>query len=215
MADRAFIFDLDGTLVDTLSDITSAINLMLSDYNFEKHSEAEVVKMIGRGARHLITCALPESKREDAFITEALERYRNYYDANLVVKTHVYCGLSEVLNTLKNKGIKMAVLSNKDDRHVKIIVRKLLPYIFEIYNGFRPHFPHKPAPGAVLDIMDKLGVKPENTVYIGDSSVDVLTAQNAGVYSVGVAWGFAGVEPFKAIAPDKIFYTPEELLLLI
>lgn len=212
MNKKALIFDLDGTLVDTISDITFSLNKMLDSYGLEMHTEADVRKMIGKGARNLVTRALPENKREDSFIDMALECYRGIYEKNLVVKTYAYDGISEALNELKERGIKLAVLSNKDDSHVKITVDTLLPGVFESVNGFSPLFPHKPSPDAVFDIMKRINVQPEETAFVGDSKVDILTAKNAGIMSVGVMWGFDEGASFEENVPDVKISMPKELL---
>ncbi len=214
MNKKALIFDLDGTLVNTVSDIAGAVNAMLEHYGFPKHDDEAVQRMIGKGAKNLITQALPDKNRTPEFIDEALECYRSCYDRNLIVKTYVYEGLHEVLLTLKNDGVKMAVLSNKDDRHVKEIVKKLMPGFFISADGFSPLYPHKPAPDAVLAIMKKMGVTREETAFVGDSAVDVQTAKNVGMTSVGVSWGFGGAAAFSDNVPDIIVDLPSELLNL-
>ncbi len=204
---KALIFDLDGTLVDTLEDIGAAVNATLLHYNLPTHSLLEIKKMIGKGAKNLITRALPEDKREEGFVDEALAYYRAYYDSHLIVHTRVYNGLESVLRELKNKGVIMAVLSNKDDSHVVKIVNTLLPDIFETAMGFNPRFQRKPNPESLVAMMNGLGVSPEDTAYVGDLIVDAETAKNAGVTSVIVEWGFDTVD-FDA---DFIISTPEEL----
>ena len=106
----------------------------------------------------------------------------------------------------------MAVLSNKDDNHVKTIVDILMPGIFTSVNGFSPLYPHKPAPDSVLAIMEQTGMSKEETAFIGDSAVDIKTASNASLFSVGVTWGFGGSESFKDVSPDLLVYKPEQLL---
>ena len=212
MDKKAIIFDLDGTLVDTLSDISSAVNEMLVHFNLPVHTEADICRMIGTGARNLIRLALPEERRNDAFVDETLEYYRGCYDRSLIVNTRVYKGLYEVLCKFRDDGVKMAILSNKDDGHVKAIVNALLPDLFLYANGFSPLYPRKPSPEAVIALMDKLGVKKEETAFVGDSSVDIQTGRNAGILSVGVTWGFGGKEAFLGMTPDVTVDCPEQLL---
>ncbi len=214
MDKRALIFDLDGTLVNTVSDIANAVNEMLIRYGFPIHDDDTVRKMIGKGAKNLISQVLPEKNRTPEFIDEALEYYRDCYDKKLIVKTHIYEGLLDVLLKLKSNGVKMAVLSNKDDRHVKKIVKALLPDIFVLANGFSPIYPHKPAPDSVFAIMETMGVKKEETAYVGDSAVDIQTARNAGITAIGVSWGFSGISAFDNNVPDIIVNSPSELLKL-
>lgn len=212
MNKNAYIFDLDGTLVNTLSDIAYSVNEMLSHYGFENHSEDEVRRMIGKGSKNLIGQSLPKDKRNEGFISEAHGYYLKCYENNLTRSTYVYEGLMQVLHEFKQRGCKMAVLSNKDDRHVKEIVNVLMPDIFVSVNGFSPLYPHKPAPDSVLAIMEEMGVSKEKTAFVGDSAVDVKTALNAGLYSVGVSWGFGGVDSFCDVTPDILVHTPKQLL---
>lgn len=212
MTKNALIFDLDGTLVDTLSDITYSVNEMLRHYGFDGHTEDEIRKMIGKGSKNLISRSLPENMRSEDFIAEALAYYVKCYENNLTVRTYVYDGLIEVLQEFKAKGYRMAVLSNKDDRHVKEIVNTLMPDVFVSANGFSPLYPHKPAPDSVLAIMREMGISAEETAFIGDSAVDIRTAANAGLFSVGVSWGFGGADSFRDAAPDMLVHTPKQLL---
>lgn len=212
MNKKALIFDLDGTLVNTLSDIAGSVNEMLSHYGFELHSDDEIRRMIGKGARNLITQALPEGRRDKGFVDEALEYYRKCYDINTVVKSYVYEGVAELLEEFKKRGVKMAVLSNKDDGHVKKIVDALLPDYFLFANGFSPIFPHKPSPDSVLAMMKEMGVTKAETAFVGDSAVDVQTAHNAGILSIGVSWGIGGASSFIDCNPDVLVNTPSEIL---
>lgn len=215
MNKKLIIFDLDGTLVDTASDIASAVNMMLEHYGLPIHSEDNVRKMIGKGAKNLIFQALPSTHRGEEALNEALEYYRGCYDRNLIVKTHVYSGIRDVLCELKDRGVQMAILSNKDERQVKTIADTLLPNMFVSVNGFTIKFPHKPAPDAVYDIIDRYGANKDDVAFVGDSSIDVITAKNAGVLSVGVTWGFAGEAAFDLAAPDVVVTSPEQLLGII
>lgn len=212
MTKNALIFDLDGTLVNTLSDIAYSVNEMLNHYGFDKHTEDEIRRMIGKGSKNLISQSLPENMRYDAFVSEAHSYYVKCYEDNLTVRTYVYDGLADVLREFKTRGYRMAVLSNKDDRHVKEIVNTLMPDIFASVNGFSPLYPHKPAPDSVLAIMKEMGVSAERTVFIGDSAIDIKTAANAGLYSIGVSWGFGGVDSFKDVTPDVLVHEPVQLL---
>ena len=214
MNKKAIIFDLDGTLVNTLDDIADSVNDSLAHYGYPTHATDEIRRMIGKGAKNLITRALPSENRDDKTVTEVLEYYRKRYSDNIVVKTHAYDGICGVLEELHSKGVRMAVLSNKDDGQVKEIAGKLLPDVFEIVNGFSPEFPHKPAPDSVLDIMSKMAISADETALVGDSVVDVLTARNANIMSVGVIWGFGGEEEFDDTNPDLTVKSASELLKL-
>lgn len=214
MNKKAIVFDLDGTLVNTLDDIADSVNAALVYFGYPIHNVNDIRLMIGKGAKNLITRALPPDNRSDTEIEEILKYYREYYSKNLLVKTCVYDGVFEALNILSSRGVKLAVLSNKDDGQVKEIVSKLLPNTFEIISGYSPKFPHKPAPDSVLDIIDKLGISLSETAFVGDSSVDILTAKNAGILSAGVTWGFGGEQEFNENIPDVIVRSPIQLCKL-
>lgn len=211
---KTFIFDLDGTVVNTLDDIAYNINLMLEHYSFKPHSVEEIRVMVGNGARKLVERALPENKRSSSFIEEALKVYQKFYDNNIIVKTFVYDGMKDTLIKLKEKGCSLAIISNKDERHVTEVVDKLLPNVFDIVKGFDGAFPHKPAPDVVLNVINRLDSKLWETCFVGDSKVDILTAENTGIMSVGVLWGFGGERSFYECSPDVVITSPEELLKL-
>ena len=209
---KLLIFDLDGTLVNTAEDIADAVNAAMIHFGYPTHNLEKIISFIGNGARLLITRALPSDARGDKLIDEVLEYYRDWYENHLIFHTYVYDGLIDALKTLKLRGVKLAVLSNKDNRHVREIVDTLLPDLFDIANGFLPQYPHKPAPDAVFAIAESLRIKMEDCAFIGDSAVDIQTAKNAGILSVGVAWGFLGTAPYEKNTPDIITYSPKDLL---
>lgn len=211
MDNKALVFDLDGTLVNTLADIAASVNVALDFFNLPQHSEEAICKMIGKGAKNLIFNALPEEKRDDVFLEKVLAFYNDYYDKHLVVNTYVYPGMSEVLTELKKQGKALFILSNKNDRQVKEIAGTLLPDIFTSVNGFSPDFPHKPSPDALLDIIGRFGFAADDTMIIGDSAVDVQTAVNANIKSVGVTWGFGGKTSFERIHPDFVAEDSKQL----
>lgn len=211
---KTFIFDLDGTVVNTIDDIAYNINLMLKSYSYEQHSTEEVLKMVGNGARKLVERSLPVEARSDERINQALEVYQKFYDENLIVNTCVYDGMKETLLKLKERGCSLAVISNKDHRHVYEVVDKLLPGVFDVVKGYDGNFPHKPSPEVVLNVLDVLKAKKSEACFVGDSKVDILTAENTGITSVGVLWGFGGENSFIECAPEFTISKPEQLLSL-
>lgn len=211
---KNFIFDLDGTVVNTIDDIAYNINLMLGRYSFKQHTIEEVRGMVGNGARKLVERALPENARSEEFIKEALDVYQKFYDENLIVNTFVYDGMKDVLLKLKEKGCFLAVISNKDHRHVLEVVNKLLPDVFDVVKGYDGKYPHKPSPEVVLSVMESLEAAQDETCFVGDSKVDILTAENTGIKSVGVLWGFGGENSFYECCPDITIRTPKQLLEL-
>ena len=188
---RLIIFDLDGTLADTLDDIGDGVNRMLSDFSFPLLTRKDIQANINNGPRELIRRCLPEKYRADEeFVSKALDIYKGYYNLCYCNKTALYPGVKEALISLSKKGVKLAVLSNKQDEAVKVIVSALLPEIpFAAVLGHGV-FPTKPCPDSVNYIMDTVGVTPEETAFVGDSNVDVQTALNSGTFPVGVTWGY-------------------------
>ena len=188
---KLIIFDLDGTLADTLDDIGDGVNRMLGDFDLPLLTRKDVQANINNGPRELIRRSLPEKYRNDEeFVSKALAVYKGYYNLCYCNKTALYPGVKEALLSLSEKGIKLAVLSNKQDEAVKVIVSSLLPDIpFACVLG-QGEFPTKPCPDAVINIMNTVGVSPEETAFVGDSNVDVQTALNSGTYPVGVTWGY-------------------------
>jgi phosphoglycolate phosphatase len=210
---KAYIFDLDGTVVDTLEDITCAINLMLVEYGFPIFTVEEIRKKIGNGARKLVERSLPDNVRGDSeFIDRALKTYQDFYSAHCTDKVSVYTGLDKVLRKMHGDGKKLAIITNKDHIHATVIIDKLLPDVFDVVLGYNGDFPHKPNPESVFSVLEKLSVAPEDTAFIGDSWVDVETGRNAGLLSVGVDWGFLGLDSFdENHKPDIILTSAEDL----
>lgn len=209
---NTYIFDLDGTIVNTLDDITYSLNLMLNDYGLSKIDVEATRKYTGNGARKLVERVIPDKINDEKFISEALKCYQRHYDENTVINSYIYDGFEEVLRKLKCRGYNMAVISNKDDSQVKRIIDTLIPNVFDVVQGYTKKFPHKPSPESLDALISLFGVDKSEVVFVGDSSVDVLTAKNAGVFSVGVSWGFAGMDAFLVNCPDVIINHPKELL---
>jgi phosphoglycolate phosphatase len=190
---RAVIFDLDGTLVDSLGDIADAMNHALVLHGLPPHPEADYLRFVGEGVKELVRKAVPAGR--EALHEPVLADYRAYYDAHLFDRTRPYPGVMGVLTALVDAGVKVAVLSNKSDGFVKRLAAKLLPGIpFGAVYGERPGIPRKPDPTAALALAAELGVPPEACGFVGDTAVDMDTARAAGMYGVGVTWGFRGHE---------------------
>ena len=209
---KLIIFDLDGTLADTLDDIGDAVNMMLSDFSFPTLTRKEVTANINRGARELIRRSLPEEKREDSdLVTRALEIYESYYSKCYCNKTYLYEGIRESLKSLSESEVKLAVLSNKQDPFVKHIISELLPDIpFSFVLG-QGQFPTKPSPDAVNYILSSLGVNASETAFVGDSHVDMITAKNTGTHAVGVTWGYRSPEVLKENGAEVFIDRAEDL----
>ena len=196
------LWDLDGTLLDTLEDLHDAVNYALAQYGLPPRTLAEVRRFVGNGAGKLIQRAV-EGRADPAAV---LETFRGYYNAHCREKTRPYPGIPEALAQL-GAEFPMAVVSNKPDSAVKPLCAEYFPGIFAL--GERPDCPRKPAPEMVLRAMEAIGV--ERCVYVGDSEVDVLTAKNAGVPCLSVLWGFRDREEIQAAGGIHFCETPEEL----
>ena len=210
---KAYLFDLDGTVVNTLEDITCAINLMLVEYSFPIFTVEEIRLKIGNGARKLVERSLPETVRSDAeFVDRALKTYQSFYTAHCTDKVYVYNGLEKALLDLKENGKKLAIVTNKDHIHATVIIDKLLPGVFDTVLGYNGEFPHKPDPSSVLSILEDFGVVPEDAAFVGDTWVDVETGRNAGMMTVGVEWGFSGLASYdENHKPDVILTKADDL----
>ena len=212
MTKKLFIFDLDGTIVDTIESIRKAINMAMKGYGYPEKSYDEVRCAIGNGARELIRRCLPEEKRGDeAHVTEVLVRYESYYDVTYVHVNGCYSGVREAILGLRKEGNTLAVLSNKQDLYTKKIIDLLFPeQPFAFVQG-QTDLPRKPDPTVPRMIIDQLGMSCENVFFVGDSEVDVLTAHNAGMTAVGCAWGYRGEEILRQSGADILLHHGEEI----
>ena len=186
---RLAVFDLDGTLVDSLADLGNACNAALERYGYPTHSTEKYRYFVGDGIPMLIKRALPEGASADA-AEKVHAAFDEEYHRSYNVFTKPYSGMEELLKRLSDSGVLTAVASNKPDVFTQTIVREMFGDAFSYVSGKKDRYEKKPAPDLVFHIMDKLGVTAAETVFIGDSSVDMLTAANAGTDSIGCTWGF-------------------------
>ena len=210
---EAAIFDLDGTLVNSLDDLADSANATLRAHSFPVH-EVEVYRyFVGNGSRKLIERILPEEYAADmAFVEQFVSEYKDCYARNLLQKTKPYDGIMEMLEELRRRGIPMAVCTNKHQSAAEMIVKTLFPHgIFQEIIGDQEGLPRKPDPQKVLRIMKNFGVTGEQTAYFGDTDVDMDTARNAGAFAVGVLWGFRAREELVAHGADILLTHPMEL----
>ena len=188
------IFDLDGTLIDTIEDLGTAVNHALGLRGLALHSMAEYRDMVGHGVRNLVKDALAGSlgrQPEDALVDSALADFVDYYVAHIDVHTRPYPGIQALLSKLQGKGLKLAVASNKFQEGAEKLVKEFFPDIrFVAVLGNSPELPLKPDAAVVQLVLDKAGVSREEAVFVGDSVTDMKTAANGGVRSIGVSWGF-------------------------
>jgi len=188
---QAVIFDLDGTLVDSLADLGESMNLVLAQLGLPGHPLDAYRHFVGEGLRVLAARALPEQMRSDEMIDRATTLMLEIYSQRLLVHTRPYAGIRELLEGLEASGLKLAVLSNKMDGPTQKITTGLLADCpFAAVFGSRPGVPKKPSPAGALEIAERLGVPPECFLYLGDTAIDMQTAAAAGMFSIGVLWGF-------------------------
>lgn len=216
MAQKLAIFDLDGTLLDTIGDLAEACNYMLSLRGLDLHTCEEYAKMVGNGILNLVKRALPKELRTDEYVVAAREDFLDYYTAHIDRHTHPYDGICEVLRTLQNEGWSLAVASNKFDEGTQKLVRTIFPDIhFSAIYGNKEGFPLKPDAALLKLIMNECHATIATTWMIGDSGVDIQTAKNAGVRSIGCSWGFRPRTELEEFGADYIVDTPLELLTII
>ena len=207
------LFDLDGTLLDTLDDLTDATNYALREMGFPERSREEVCSFVGNGIYRQIGRAVPEGTDEDT-LNRTIEIYRARYSEHNCEKTDLYPGIRELLSALSEKGCRMAVVSNKYDAAVKDMCKKYLsPWISTALGENMPARRKKPAPDSLFDAMKELGAEKERCIYVGDSDVDLETAKNAGIPCIACAWGFRGREFLLSHGAEIVIDTPGELLL--
>ena len=209
---RAVIFDLDGTLADTLEDIADSMNRVLAGKGFPTHGYDAYRYYVGNGLQNLVIRSLPENARTDHMIALCHDRMIAEYHLNYINKTRLYDGIPELLDVLSSQRIKLAVLSNKADPLTQKICAVLLKnWTFEIVLGANDRFPRKPDPASALFVSKQMGVEPEHICYLGDSDVDMKTAVAAGFYPVGVSWGFRPKEELARNGAKQIIDEPIEL----
>ena len=213
---EAVLFDLDGTLIDTVDDIGDAANRVLSNRGFPIHPISTYYQFIGEGVKVLFTRALPQEKRNEDLINICLKEFVEDYRRNYDVKSQPYDGISEMLNALNVMGLKLAILSNKPDPLTKDCVTSLLSnWDFDVVFGQRDSVPRKPNPQAALEIAEKLLISPSDFLYLGDTAIDMKTAVSAGMFPVGAAWGFRPLKELKENGARVIIGKPIQLLDLI
>ena len=205
------IFDLDGTLLNTLEDIKDSVNATMRHFGYAERSLDEVRAFVGNGAGNLIARCIPAGKNEEGF-DAILAWYDEYYTEHSLIKTAPYPGIIELLRELSCREFKLAVVSNKQDPVVKKLARKFFPGLISVAVGESPSVARKPAPDSVLSAMRELWSEPFECVYVGDSEVDLATARAARIPCVSVSWGFRSRELLTDHGAAKIINKPSELL---
>jgi phosphoglycolate phosphatase len=212
----AVIFDLDGTLLDTLEDIAASVNAVLKKYGFPEHATDDYRYMVGEGLMKLVTRALPADRRDETTIRMALDALRSEYDRRWNQTTKLYDGIDGMLDWLIASGRRLAVLSNKPDEFTKRCVVAMLPrWHFDAVHGQRNGFPPKPDPAGANQIVEQLNIPPHRIMFVGDSGVDMKTALAAGMYPAGVLWGFREAGELKAAGARSLIEHPRALQTLL
>lgn len=214
---EAAIFDLDGTLVDSLEDLADSMNETLDGYGFPVHETDMYRRMVGNGSRKLVERALPKDRsRDEKLVDECLQKYKACYEKHLLNNTRPYAGILAMLSRLKEMGVPMAVCTNKHQRAADMICARLFPKeTFREVIGDGPGLPRKPDPAKVLKLAENMGVKPGKVAYFGDSGVDMETARNAGAIALGVTWGFRDREELTEHGARYLLEMPADLFTKI
>lgn len=211
---KACIFDLDGTLVDSLRDLADATNHALHMQGYPTHETAQYRYFVGNGIPKLIERTLPVQARTPDILAHTRELFDAYYDVHRLDHTAPYAGILPLLDRLREKGIPIAVVSNKADPFTKRIVSALFENRFQSVLGSRPNVPRKPNPATALETASILDIQPEHCLFIGDSGVDMQTAAAAGMTGIGVLWGFRDRKELLENGARKLIEQPAELLAL-
>jgi phosphoglycolate phosphatase len=210
---QAVLFDLDGTLLDTLEDLADSTNAALRRMGFAEHPLAAYRYFIGDGMLNLVRRALPPEHCNEAAIAECVALMREEYGARWAVKTHPFAGIAELLDALVARGVAMAVLSNKPHEFTRLCVSRMLPrWPFQQVLGAQPSLPGKPDPAGALQISRQMGFAPQQFLYLGDTNTDMQTAVAAGMFPVGVTWGFRTPDELLRFGARALLTKPLDLL---
>ncbi len=210
---QAVIFDLDGTLLDTLADLADSMNFVLNALGFPGHAANSYKYFVGEGVESLARKALPEKNRDELMVKRCVEMMRREYGQRHAVKTHLYDGIPELLDKLAQWGIPYAVLSNKPDDLTQIMVKKFLNrWSFKAISGHVADIPRKPDPAGALAMSALLQIPQKHFIFLGDSGTDMHTAVAAGMFPAGACWGFRTADELLAAGAEGLFNAPGELL---
>lgn len=212
---KAIIFDLDGTLLNTIDDLGDSVNYMLKKLGYPTFEIEEYKYKVGNGMRKLIERSLPAEHKTDAEIDKAMEIFMPYYDKHKMDKTAPYDGVIELIKAVRARGLKTAVVTNKAHAAAVPLIEEVFPGLFDEVTGQKEGVPTKPDPAAVINTMKALGVTADECIFMGDSSVDMQTAKNSHATAVGVLWGFRKADELISNGAQKLISEPNELLNLL
>ena len=211
---QAVLFDMDGTVLDTLDDLCDSINHSLAEFSLPQVSREHVRQCLGNGAAFLVSHSIPADCSPD-LEANVLAFYKPWYDAHCLIKTAPYEGILPMMQSLKEQGLRLAIISNKPDRAVQELSDAFFPGLLELSVGESPSVRRKPAPDTVLTAASQIGLSVDKCVYVGDSEVDLQTARNAGMDCISVTWGFRAEAQLIEAGASVLVRTPEELESLL
>lgn len=213
---KLLIFDLDGTILDTVDDLAASTNYALRMCGFPVHKSSDYHFFVGNGINKLFERVLPDGKKTQENIFQVRHYFLEHYEIHNSDLTKPYAGIAEVLKTLQNAGIKLAVASNKYQKGTEKLVHHFFSEIhFVAVFGQRENVPTKPDPTIVYDILEIAKIEKQNVIYIGDSGVDMLTAKNSGIDAIGVTWGFRPRTEMEEFSPKYMIDYPSEILRIV
>ncbi len=210
----AIIFDLDGTLTDTLEDLKNSVNYVMKEFGFPERTFDEVRSFVGNGVKRLIYLSVPDNIPEKT-ADECLAVFKEHYKNNSLIKTKPYDGIIPMLEELKSRGIKTAVVTNKMNEAALDIVRIFFGGLIDITVGQKDGVAQKPQPDGIYYVLENLGISKDKAVYVGDSEVDCITAKNAKIPCIGVSWGFRDEAVLKENGADFIIDAPQQIFNII
>ncbi len=210
MAIKALLLDLDGTILNTLDDLADSVNHALSAHGHPTRTQREIRAILGNGVINLITRSLPEGVSNEEF-EKCLATYKEHYEINKTNKTAPYDGIPEALAALKKDGYKLAIVSNKHDEAAQGLYKLFFDKLADFALGNSADIPKKPAPDMVFAAAERLGVSPDECVFVGDSEVDLQTAVNAGIPCISATWGFRDEAVLREAGATCIIHSPSEL----
>ena len=211
---QAVLFDMDGTVLDTLDDLCDSINHSLAEFSLPPVSREHVRQCLGNGAAFLVSHSIPAGSSPE-LEADVLAFYKPWYDAHCLIKTAPYEGILPMMQSLKEHGLRLAIISNKPDRAVQELSDAFFPGLLELSVGESPSVRRKPAPDTVLTAASQIGLSVDQCVYVGDSEVDLQTARNAGMDCISVTWGFRDEAQLIEAGASVLVRTPEELESLL
>ena len=212
---QTVIFDLDGTLLDTIGDLADAANWVCRERGWPEHTEKEIMAMVGHGIPNLISQFSPEEFRSPEEVAATLPQFSAYYGAHNMDRTCPYEGIPELLAKLKSAGAHLAVFSNKADGFSRVIVEHYFPGVFDVVRGKAEGLPVKPDPAGTRLVLEALGADTASALFVGDSNVDIRTGHNVGMAACGVSWGFRPRQTLEEAGADFIADTLEQLETII